>query len=255
MRSVTIPEPSPPTSAGDGRYHTPHREYNTSLGRWLRQDPAGYLDGANLYQVDNSNPIINLDPQGMAPQAAPAAKQPAMDPATKELVQALKDPKIRQALADAWAKTNPPVPLDKKAEHGGTIDRGPGGAVAANPCQPGKPGAGNMDVPIRPNEIGNYHGHYDSDEEQDPAKETHKRAIVGGEDNSDYRPPSAGDIQEAKSRKGPGIAVDRYYTYIYQPDGTTWGFPHPAVAAPDPTKVIAVGQPDALLKETLPNLK
>ena len=33
-----------------GIYHTHYREYNPAIGRWLTPDPAGYVDGMNLYR-------------------------------------------------------------------------------------------------------------------------------------------------------------------------------------------------------------
>jgi RHS repeat-associated protein len=42
-----------------GLYHFRHRDYSPTLGRWLEQDPAGYVNGANLYAIclsPDSNP-------------------------------------------------------------------------------------------------------------------------------------------------------------------------------------------------------
>lgn len=50
------------------------REYSPTLGRFLRQDPAGYVDGANLYQFVGSNPVNRQDPSGL--QIAPPAPVP-----------------------------------------------------------------------------------------------------------------------------------------------------------------------------------
>jgi len=43
--------------------------YDTVTGRWLEPEPfeANYIDGPNLYQAFNSNPLSNVDPSGMAP--------------------------------------------------------------------------------------------------------------------------------------------------------------------------------------------
>ena len=40
--------------------------YSPTLGRWVQQDPAGYVDGLNLYESAVSNPIGFLDPLGTA---------------------------------------------------------------------------------------------------------------------------------------------------------------------------------------------
>jgi len=45
-------------------YHFRFRDYSADAGRWMSQDPAGYVDGASLYQGLVSNPIRYLDPSG-----------------------------------------------------------------------------------------------------------------------------------------------------------------------------------------------
>jgi RHS repeat-associated protein len=47
-----------------GLYHFRHRDYSPTLGRWLQQDPAGYVDSMNLYALEKSNPVTATDPQG-----------------------------------------------------------------------------------------------------------------------------------------------------------------------------------------------
>lgn len=42
--------------------------YDTTLGRWLEQDPIGYDDSMNLYQAYRSSPLVALDPTGLLPQ-------------------------------------------------------------------------------------------------------------------------------------------------------------------------------------------
>lgn len=41
------------------------RELDSTLGRWCRQDPLGYVDGANLYGALGSQPVGPLDPLGL----------------------------------------------------------------------------------------------------------------------------------------------------------------------------------------------
>ena len=48
-----------------GFYVTPNRVYLTPLGVWAQQDPAGYVDGANLYQFVGGNPLRFADPFGL----------------------------------------------------------------------------------------------------------------------------------------------------------------------------------------------
>jgi RHS repeat-associated protein len=51
---------------GTGLYHFRLREFSPLLGRWLQQDPLGYVDGLNLYQYVNDNPVNYRDPTGQA---------------------------------------------------------------------------------------------------------------------------------------------------------------------------------------------
>ena len=46
------------------RHYARNRNYSPSLGRWISQDPAGYINGANTYQFVMSNPVGNVDPWG-----------------------------------------------------------------------------------------------------------------------------------------------------------------------------------------------
>jgi len=48
-----------------GLYHVRHRIYSPTLQRWLQRDPAGYVDGANLYEYVLSNPVSRFDPEGL----------------------------------------------------------------------------------------------------------------------------------------------------------------------------------------------
>ena len=41
-----------------------NRSYDYYTGRWLQQDPLGYVDGLNLYEYVKSNPSTGLDPMG-----------------------------------------------------------------------------------------------------------------------------------------------------------------------------------------------
>jgi hypothetical protein len=45
--------------------HFRNRDLLTRAGRWMRQDPAGYVDGASLYQAHVSNIVSLLDPFGL----------------------------------------------------------------------------------------------------------------------------------------------------------------------------------------------
>ncbi|REK29519.1 MAG: RHS repeat-associated core domain-containing protein [Planctomycetota bacterium] len=43
------------------------RYYDAALGRFISRDPAGYVDGANLYQYVGGTPVVLTDPSGLQP--------------------------------------------------------------------------------------------------------------------------------------------------------------------------------------------
>ena len=47
-----------------GLYDERNRDYSPSLGRWMEQDPAQYINGANTYQMDLGGPEGAVDPAG-----------------------------------------------------------------------------------------------------------------------------------------------------------------------------------------------
>ncbi|MEM1026507.1 MAG: RHS repeat-associated core domain-containing protein [Planctomycetota bacterium] len=46
-------------------YHFRHRFYSPQLQRWLNPDPAGYVDGPNVYGYVMADPINYRDPMGL----------------------------------------------------------------------------------------------------------------------------------------------------------------------------------------------
>ena len=54
-----------------GLCYARNRNYSPSLCRWINQDPAGFINGANTYQFVMSNPVGNVDPWGLAGNAQP----------------------------------------------------------------------------------------------------------------------------------------------------------------------------------------
>jgi RHS repeat-associated protein len=48
-----------------GLHLAPFRAYAAELGRWLSRDPAGAVDGPNLYRYALSNPVNYYDPLGL----------------------------------------------------------------------------------------------------------------------------------------------------------------------------------------------
>jgi RHS repeat-associated protein len=50
-----------------GLYLFRHRDFSLTLGRWLEQDPLGYVDGMSLYAYVSSDPVALTDPSGEGP--------------------------------------------------------------------------------------------------------------------------------------------------------------------------------------------
>src|SRR4051794_18426089 len=42
-----------------------NRLYDPLQGRWITADPAGYVDGMNLFGFEGSDPLAFLDPSGL----------------------------------------------------------------------------------------------------------------------------------------------------------------------------------------------
>jgi RHS repeat-associated protein len=55
-------------------YHSA-RYYSPWLARWMSCDPAGMVDGVNLYRYVRNNPILLVDPAGLAPKPSPEEQQ------------------------------------------------------------------------------------------------------------------------------------------------------------------------------------
>ncbi|HGJ5882186.1 RHS repeat-associated core domain-containing protein [Arsenophonus sp.] len=50
-----------------GLYYYGFRYYQPWVGRWLNPDPAGIIDGLNLYRMVRNNPVNLSDPKGNSP--------------------------------------------------------------------------------------------------------------------------------------------------------------------------------------------
>lgn len=61
---LAIPPPGRPLRPT--LHHFRFRDLNAELGRWVSQDPLGHVDGANVYEVAKSHPIIGVDPFGLS---------------------------------------------------------------------------------------------------------------------------------------------------------------------------------------------
>ncbi len=56
-----------------GLYDFRHRDYSPTLGNWIEQDPAGYINGGNTYQFVMGQPAEAVDKNGTV--AAPSASR------------------------------------------------------------------------------------------------------------------------------------------------------------------------------------
>ena len=50
--------------AETGFYHGRARQYDPLSGRFIQPDPLGFVDGVNLYQYAQNNPMVFVDPTG-----------------------------------------------------------------------------------------------------------------------------------------------------------------------------------------------
>jgi RHS repeat-associated protein len=56
------------THAPSGLALTLYRAYDSSVGRWLSQDPLGFVAGVNFYAYAENNPVSLTDPFGLNPR-------------------------------------------------------------------------------------------------------------------------------------------------------------------------------------------
>src|SRR6185295_12745253 len=65
-----------------GLYYHGARYYACWLGRWTSADPAGLVDGSNLFVYVQDNPIIHFDPTGHqhVPSVKPSVKPSVLWP-------------------------------------------------------------------------------------------------------------------------------------------------------------------------------
>ncbi|WP_240674667.1 RHS repeat-associated core domain-containing protein [Burkholderia stabilis] len=64
-----------------GLYDYGLRYYAPWLARWLNPDPAGTIDGLNLYRMVRNNPVTLMDPDGRMPPPPPPFPPPFPPPA------------------------------------------------------------------------------------------------------------------------------------------------------------------------------
>lgn len=52
-------------AAADGTAEAVYRQYQSSVGRWLSEDPSGFVDGPNLYAYVVNSPVAQTDQLGL----------------------------------------------------------------------------------------------------------------------------------------------------------------------------------------------
>ena len=50
-----------------GAYSAQYRHVRPGLGRWIKRDPGGFIDGPNRYRWNRNNPFKYVDPSGLEP--------------------------------------------------------------------------------------------------------------------------------------------------------------------------------------------
>ncbi|MBI6217382.1 RHS repeat domain-containing protein [Proteus sp. DFP240708] len=97
-----------------GLYYYGYRYYQPWIGRWLSADPAGTVDGLNLYRMVRNNPVTLHDPDGrepipLAPPMAPPA--PPMAPPAPPMAPPAPPPIMGGAPLAPSASGNMPPPF------------------------------------------------------------------------------------------------------------------------------------------------
>ncbi|MGX5056535.1 RHS repeat-associated core domain-containing protein [Enterobacter asburiae] len=85
-----------------GLYYYGYRYYQPWAGRWLSSDPAGTVDGLNLYRMVRNNPVLLYDPQGLAGKtlASPQVYEQAADHFERKLDM----PLVAGAIRNEWTQ-------------------------------------------------------------------------------------------------------------------------------------------------------
>jgi RHS repeat-associated protein len=89
---------------GSGLYYHGARYYAAWLGRWTSADPAGLVDGPDLYRYARNCPVVLGDPSGKQP---PDPRQYAT---REEFLAASPSPYAPEYLNQIWDRAHPPTP-------------------------------------------------------------------------------------------------------------------------------------------------
>ena len=109
-----------------------NRDLNPTTGTWMEQDPWGYVEGADVYQLELSNPANMLDPLGESGQRPTTG--PTTGPSTQTSTQPTTLPSLSWADFQGKAPQNPEEDAYINAEL--TTNPGPLKVQAQkDPCQ------------------------------------------------------------------------------------------------------------------------
>ena len=146
-------------------YHVRHRVYDPASFRWLQPDPAGFIDGLNLYTYCGGDAINGIDPDGLDDHllgkvwrrvGLPAVGEWSDDfddgfeelvdywssnPSLNDVARDARDPEARKEVHDA---------LDKAKKT--AMAAGPAGALAASAVNIVDKGMTLIEVTVYPND-------------------------------------------------------------------------------------------------------
>jgi RHS repeat-associated protein len=86
-----------------GFYYHQARYYTAWLGRWISTDPAGLVDGTNLYRYARANPVRFNDPSGQDPP------NPSNFATFESFIEASPAPYSQEYLQSVWEGTHGPM--------------------------------------------------------------------------------------------------------------------------------------------------
>jgi len=110
---------------GTGLYYYGHRYYAPWLCRWVSADPAGEVDGLNLFRMVRNNPVTLKDADGRQPTAhdqiiidhhASRARFPSVVTTYQEAFSAVYNAHGVEAYNDLWNFFNNKIPLNSTSD-------------------------------------------------------------------------------------------------------------------------------------------
>lgn len=108
-----------------GLWYYRNRMYSAELGRFLQRDPAGYVDGLNLYAYVLNNPLRYTDPNGLAVKATAQVAYDTVKFANDYIAAPLVNPVLYNVVAPTINQFNSLVEtgIDFSNKYIGTTDQ------------------------------------------------------------------------------------------------------------------------------------